>query len=97
MKNNNQKILLALGFNKKEIAILKINTNIEELVVLLSSLHIKNIKKYILRNEYLLTCNIYDLSSIISNTFNKNKSYCKVKRILTKNKYAIINEKGDVK
>ena len=41
--------------------------------------------------------NIYDLSYIISKTFNEKKNYCIVKRILTKNKYAIINEKGDVK
>lgn len=97
MNKNNKKILLSLRFNEKEITLLQDNKNIEELIVLLSSIHIKNIKKYILKNNYLLDYNIYDLSYIISKVFNKKKNYCIVKRILTKNKYAIINEKGDVK
>lgn len=97
MNKNNKKILLSLRFNEKEITLLQDNKNIEELIVLLSSIRIKNMKKYILKNNYLLDYNIYDLSYIISKIFNKKKNYCIVKRILTKNKYAIINEKGDVK
>ena len=97
MKINNKKILLSIGFKEKEITTLKGNENLEELIVLLESIHIKNIKKYIIKNNYLLDYNIYDLSYIISKTFNEKKNDCIVKRILTKNKYAIINEKGDVK
>ena len=97
MKINNKKILLSIGFKEKEITTLKGNKNLEELIVLLESIHIKNIKKYIIKNNYLLDYNIYDLSYIISKVFNEKKNYCIVKRILTKNKYAIINEKGDVK
>lgn len=97
MKTNNKKLLLSIGFKEKEITTLKDNENIEELIVLLSSIHIKHIKKYIIKNNYLLDYNIYDLSYLIANTFNEKKNYCIVKRTLTKNKYAIINEKGDVK
>lgn len=97
MNKNNKKMLLSIGFKEKEITTLKANKNLEELIVLLASIHIKNIKKYILKNNYLLDYNIYDLSYVIATTFNKKKNYCIVKRILTKNKYAIINEKSDVK
>lgn len=97
MNRNKKKLLLLLGFKEREITSLKKYKNIEELIVLLSSLHIKNIKRYLLKNNYLFTYNIYDLSYIISKTFNQKKNYCLVKRILTKNKYVIIEEKGDVK
>ncbi len=97
MKNNIE-VLLSVGFKEKEIEGTLINNkNIEELIVLLSSLHIMNLKKYILKNKYLLDYNIYDLSYVITNTFNKKKNYCIVKRILTKNKYVLIDKKGDVK
>ena len=97
MNRNKKKLLLSLGFKEREKTSLKKYKNIEELIVLLSSLHIKNIKRYLLKNNYLFTYNIYDLSYIISKTFNQKKNYCLVKRILTKNKYVIIEEKGDVK
>lgn len=97
MKIKNKKLLLSIGFNKKEIKSLKDNKRVEELIVLLSSIHIKNIRKYILKNNYLLNYNIYDLAYIITTIFNEKKNFCVVKRILTKNKYDIINEKGDVK
>ena len=97
MNKNNKKMLLSIGFKEKEIITLKGNKNLEELIVLLASIHIRNVKKYILKNNYLLDYNIYDLSYIISKVFNEKKNYCIVKRILTKNKYAIINENGDVK
>ena len=97
MNKNNKKMLLSIGFKEREIITLKNNENLEELIVLLASIHIRNVKKYILKNNYLLDYNIYDLSYIISKTFNEKKNYCIVKRILTKNKYAIINEKGDIK
>ena len=74
---------------------LKVNNNIEELIVLLSSLHIRNIKKYLSKNSYLLSLNLYDIAYIISKTFNEKYDYCKSKRLLTKSKYVIINEKGD--
>lgn len=92
MNKYKNKVLLS-----KEITSLENYKSIEELVILLSSLHIKNIKKYILRNKYLLDCNIYDLSYVIASTFNTKKNYCIVKRILTKNKYFITSEKDDVK
>ena len=95
MKNNNE-ILLSIGFKEEEENLI-INKNIEELIVLLSSLHIMNLKRYILKNKYLLDYNIYDLSYIISKTFNEKKNYCIVKRILTRNKYILNNKKGDVK
>ncbi|WP_289003747.1 hypothetical protein [uncultured Parabacteroides sp.] len=96
MKNNNE-ILLSIGFKEEEEENLINNKNIEELIVLLSSLHIMNLKRYILKNKYLLDYNIYDLSYIISKTFNEKKNYCIVKRILTRNKYILNNKKGDVK
>lgn len=95
MKNNNE-ILLSIGFKEEEENLIN-NKNIEELIVLLSSLHIMNLKRYILKNKYLLDYNIYDLSYIISKTFNEKKNYCIVKRILTRNKYILNNKKGDVK
>ena len=97
MNKNNKKMLLLIGFKEKEITTLKGNKNLEELIVLLASIHIRNVKKYILKNNYLLDYNIYDLSYIISKVFNEKKNYCIVKRILTKNKYAIINGKGEEK
>ena len=69
------------------------NNNIEELIVLLSSLHIRNIKKYLLKNNYLLNRSIYDIAYIISKTFNEKYDYCRTKRLLTKTKYAIIDGK----
>ena len=69
------------------------NNNIEELIVLLSSLHIRNIKKYLLKNNYLLNRSIYDIAYIISKTFNEKYDYYRTKRLLTKTKYAIIDGK----
>lgn len=94
MKKNNKKILLALNFNKKEVDSLVNNKNIEELIVLLSSLHIKDIKNYLLNNNYLFTKNIFSLAKNISNVFNSNKDFNKTTKILTENKYNIIDEKG---
>ena len=45
MKTYNKKILQNLGFNKEEITLLKNNNDIEELIVILESLNIKDIKK----------------------------------------------------
>ena len=94
MKKNNKKILLALNFNKKEVDSLVNNKNIEELIVLLSSLHIKDIKNYLLNNSYLFTKNIFSLAKNISNVFNNNRDFNKTLKILTENKYNIIDEKG---
>ena len=94
MKKNNKEILLALNFNKNEIDSLVNNKNIEELIVLLSSLHIKDIKKYLLNNNYLFTKNIFSLAKNISNVFNNNRDFKKTIKILTENKYNIIDEKG---
>ena len=94
MKKNNKKILLALNFNKKEVDSLVDNKNIEELIVLLSSLHIKDIKNYLLNNSYLFTKNIFYLAKNISNVFNSNKDFNETTKILTENKYNIIDEKG---
>ena len=94
MKKNNKKILLALNFNKKEVDSLVNNKNIEELIVLLSSLHIKDIKNYLLNNNYLFTKNSFSLAKNISNVFNSNKDFNKTTKILTENKYNIIDEKG---
>lgn len=94
MKKNNKKILLALNFNKKEVDSLVNNKNIEELIVLLSSLHIKDIKNYLLNNNYLFTKNIFSLAKNISNVFNSNKDFNETTKILTENKYNIIDEKG---
>ena len=52
MNRNKKKLLLSLGFKEREITSLKKYKNIEELIVLLSSLHIKNIKRYLLKNNY---------------------------------------------
>lgn len=97
MKINNKKLLLRLGFNRKEIFLLKNNNDIEELIVILESLHIKNIKKYLLNNKYLFTKNNFSLAKTISISFNNIKNYAKTIKYLTKNKYIIINEKGDIK
>ena len=94
MKKNNKEILLALNFNKNEIDSLVNNKNIEELIVLLSSLHIKDIKNYLLNNSYLFTKNIFSLAKNISNVFNNNRDFNKTLKILTENKYNIIDEKG---
>ena len=94
MKKNNKKILLALNFNKKEVDSLVNNKNIEELIVLLSSLHIKDIKNYLLNNSYLFTKNIFYLAENISNVFNINKDFNETTKLLTENKYNIIDEKG---
>ena len=94
MKKNNKKIPLALNFNKKEVDSLVNNKNIEELIVLLSSLHIKDIKNYLLNNSYLFTKNIFSLAKNISNVFNSNKDFNETTKILTENKYNIIDEKG---
>ena len=45
---------------------IKENDNIEELIVLLSSLHIRNIKRYLIKHNYLLNLDIYDVAYIIS-------------------------------
>ena len=87
MKKNNKEILLALNFNKNEIDSLVNNKNIEELIVLLSSLHIKDIKNYLLNNNYLFTKNIFSLAKNISNVFNNNRDFKKTIKILTENKY----------
>ena len=94
MKINDKKILQRLGFNRKEISSLD-NTDIEELIVILESLHIKDIKKYLLNNKILFTKNIFLLAKNISIVFNKYKDYNITETILRENKYDIIDEKGD--
>lgn len=94
---NNKKLLLKLGFNKKEITLFDNNKDIEELIVLLESLNIKDIKDYLLNNKYLFTKNIFYLAKIITLYFNNTKDYTKTKKLLTSSKYTIINEKGDCK
>ncbi len=94
MKINDKKILQRLGFNRKEISSLH-NTDIEELIVILESLHIKDIKKYLLNNKILFTKNIFLLAKNISIVFNKYKDYNITETILRENKYDIIDEKGD--
>ena len=94
MKINDKQILQRLGFNRKEIASLD-NTDIEELIVILESLHIKDIKKYLLNNKILFTKNIFLLAKNISIVFNKYKDYNITETILRENKYDIIDEKGD--
>ena len=74
MKINDKKILQRLGFNRKEIASLD-NTDIEELIVILESLHIKDIKKYLLNNKILFTKNIFSLAKNMSLVFNKYRDY----------------------
>ena len=71
MKTYNKKILQNLGFNKEEITLLKNNNDIEELIVILESLNIKDIKKYLLKNNNLFTKNIFSLAKNISIVFNK--------------------------
>ena len=95
MKINNKKILKRLGFNEKEISSLENKKDIEELIVLFSSLKIKDVKEYLLNNKYLFTKDIFSLARNISIIFNSNKDFNKTERILSTNKYAIINEKGD--
>ena len=94
MKINDKKILQRLGFNRKEISSLD-NTDIEELIVILESLHIKDIKKYLLNNKILFTKNIFSLAKNISLVFNKYRDYNTTEKVLRKNNYAIINEEGD--
>ena len=94
MKINNKKILQRLGFNRKEISSLD-NTDIEELIVILESLNIKDIKKYLLNNKILFTKNIFFLAKNISLVFNKYRDYNTTEKVLRKNNYTIINEKGD--
>ena len=94
MKINDKKILQRLGFNRKEIASLD-NTDIEELIVILESLHIKDIKKYLLNNKILFTKNIFSLAKNMSLVFNKYRDYNITEKVLRKNNYAIINEEGD--
>lgn len=94
MKINDKKILQRLGFNIKEIASLD-NTDIEELIVILESLHIKDIKKYLLNNKILFTKNIFSLAKNMSLVFNKYRDYNTTEKVLRKNNYAIINEEGD--
>ena len=97
MKINNKKILQRLGFSEKEISSLENKKDIEELIVLLSSLKIKDVKEYLLNNKYLFTKDIFSIARNISIIFNSNKDFNRTERILSTNKYAIINEKGDVK
>ena len=97
MKINDKKILQRLGFNEKEISSLENKKDIEELIVLLSSLKIKDVKEYLLNNKYLFTKDIFSIARNISIIFNSNKDFNRTERILSTNKYAIINEKGDVK
>ncbi len=94
MKINDKQILQRLGFNRKEIASLD-NTDIEELIVILESLHIKDIKKYLLNNKILFTKNIFSLAKNMSLVFNKYRDYNTTEKVLRKNNYAIINEEGD--
>ena len=94
MKINDKKILQRLGFNRKEIASLD-NTDIEELIVILESLHIKDIKKYLLNNKILFTKNIFSLAKNMSLVFNKYRDYNTTEKVLRKNNYAIINKEGD--
>ena len=95
MKTYNKKILQNLGFNKEEITLLKNNNNIEELIVILESLNIKDIKKYLLKNNNLFTKNIFSLAKNISIVFNKYRDYKITEEILRNNDYTIIDEKGD--
>lgn len=95
MKINNKKILQRLGFNEKEISCIENKKDIEELIILLSSLKIKDVKEYLLNNKYLLTKNIFSLAKNISLVFNKYKDYNTTENILRENNYAIIKEKGD--
>ena len=74
MKINDKQILQRLGFNRKEIASLD-NTDIEELIVILESLHIKDIKKYLLNNKILFTKNIFSLAKNMSLVFNKYRDW----------------------
>ena len=94
MKINDKKILQRLRFNRKEIASLD-NTDIEELIVILESLHIKDIKKYLLNNKILFTKNIFSLAKNMPLVFNKYRDYNTTEKVLRKNNYAIINEEGD--
>lgn len=94
MKINDKQILQRLGFNRKEIASLD-NTDIEELIVILESLHIKDIKKYLLNNKILFTKNIFSLAKNMSLVFNKYRDYNITEKVLRENNYAIINEEGD--
>ncbi len=94
MKETNKQVLLSIGLTVKEIATLnKFDLNIEELVVLLASLHIKDIKKYLNNNRYLLTENIFSLAQNISDVFNVKKDFNETEKILSENKYAIIDKK----
>lgn len=95
MKINDKKILQRLGFNRKEITLLNNNNDIEELMVILESLHIKDIRKYLLNNKILFTKNIFSLAKNISLVFNKYRDYNTTEKVLRKNNYAIINEEGD--
>lgn len=96
MKRKEAKLLLELGFNKKEIIYLKtkkcilVGTNLEELIILLGSLNIQNIHKFLLDNNYLINCNILDLAFLISETIKKTKDYNKTKEYLLETKFAII-------
>ena len=95
MKTYNKKILQNLGFNKEEITLLKNNNDIEELIVILESLNIKDIKKYLLKNNNLFTKNIFSLAKNIAIVFNKYRDYKITEEILRNNDYTIIDEKGD--
>ena len=89
MKNIND-TLYALGYNKKEQKYLLDNhskTTVEELIVLLSSFEVKNLKKYIKENKYLLTKNIFDLAYFLTNTFNIKKDYEKTIKSLKKDNF----------
>ncbi len=88
------KILLSIGFDKKEIeGFLIKDKDIEEKLVLLSSLYIENFKEYICEYKYLLNYNIYDLAYLISNIFDKKRDFSVVRDILTNEE--IISKKGD--
>lgn len=82
--------------NRKNILLKGNKDDIEELTVLLESLHIKDIDNYIIDNNYLLKKDIFSTAKTISLVFNEEKDYYNTKKRLTKNKYAIISKKGGV-
>lgn len=92
MKKENYELLLSLGFKQKEIIRLQkkktvIFTNIEELVSLLGSIHIFNIRNFLLTNPYLFDYDIIDVAKTIETIFEKTKDYRKTKKILIKTKF----------
>ena len=91
-------LLQSIGFTKEEIDKLllkhpKCYQKFEELISLLGSLQIKNIKNYLMKNSYLFEKDIYIIANNISKTFNIEQNYYKTIKKLTTNKYDIISIK----